>query len=114
MKLSTNTVPYIDGSVYPDRKPPVDFKDEYDRADYVDRISTALDFGTIPEPETIHLLAGWKGVFDKFPVSQSSGYHALRDLFGWEALPRTPYFKEPHYRMLDERDGRTDPCENLI
>lgn len=106
--------PYIDGSVYPDCEPPEFFSDDYDRADYLDRVCTALDFGIVPEPETLNLFSGWKHIFDRFPVRQSSGYHALRDLYGWEPVPRTPYFKEPFYRVLDAQEDRHDPCESLI
>ncbi|MCW5557270.1 MAG: hypothetical protein KIT22_05485 [Verrucomicrobiae bacterium] len=105
---------YIDGSVYPDCEPPEFFRNDHDRADYLDRVCTALDFGVVPEPETLEILSHWKDIFDRFPVSQSSGYHALRDLYGWEPVRRTPYFKEPFYRILDAREDRSDPCESMI
>lgn len=106
--------PYIDGTVYPDCKAPTHFRDDYERADYLDRICTGLDFGVVPEPETLELLSEWKVIFDTFPVRQSSGYHALRDLYGWEKVPRSPYFKEPFYRILDAQEDRIDPCESMI
>jgi len=106
--------PYIDSSVYPDCDPPDDFKDDFERADYIDRICTALDFGIVPESKTLSLLSKWKNIFDQFPVSQSSGYHALRNLFEWEDVPKLPYFKTPYYLILDREEGRTDSCENLV
>ncbi len=106
--------PYIDGSVYPDCAAPERLGDDYDKADYLDRICTALDFGVVPEPETLRLLATWREIFDRFPVSQSSGYHALRSLYGWAPVARTPYFKTPFYRVLDDREGRRDPCESMV
>ena len=107
--------PYIYGGVYPDTPVPEEFKDEYDMADYVHRISTAFDWGTTPDFRVLTSFVGWKKIFDKYPVLGSIGYHTIRFLMGWDRL-EDPSLDEaiPYYRILDEREGRTDPCENMI
>jgi hypothetical protein len=104
----------LDHTVYPDREPPVDLSDPLERADYVHRICSALDFGIPPDIETLRLLATWKAEFDAFPQSSSAGYHALRSLFGWERFPAVPSLKEPLFVELDRLEGREDGCEQLV
>lgn len=105
---------YINGAVYPDMDPPVNFQDDFERADYVHRICTAFDFGTSVERKTFQLMAHWREIFDRFPVLNSPGYHALRCLFGWPEIPFRTMHREPYYLILDAEEGRTDPCEDLI
>jgi hypothetical protein len=108
---------HIDHSVYPDQEHPPDrFATIEQQADYVHRVCGAWDFLIHPEPEVFDLFAGWKEVFDRFPVPSSPAYHAFRAWFGWEAVPTPEYLlpTKPYYRVLDEREGRTDPCEHMI
>ena len=57
----------IDHSVYPDVEHGEEFEDDYDRADYVQRICAACDFGVPPDRDTVALFRGWRDVFDRFP-----------------------------------------------
>lgn len=70
----------IDHSVYPDVEHGEGFEDDYDRADYVQRICAACDFGVPPDRDTVALFRGWRDVFDRFPLLDSPSYHALRAL----------------------------------
>jgi len=109
---------YIDHSVYPDVDDPPDrLETDYDRADYIQRICAAWDFHILPEPQTFELFAGWKDIFDRFPLAISPAYHAFRAWFGWEpvAVPSGLTGPMPYYVRLDRLEGRPpDPCENMI
>jgi hypothetical protein len=71
----------IDPSVYPDVEHENEFEDGYDRADYVQRICAACDFGVPPDRDTVALFRDWRDVFDRFPIPDSPSYHALRAHF---------------------------------
>ncbi len=108
----------VDESVYPEMdNPPVVLETAEDKADYVHRICTAWDYGVHPEPETFTLLAGWKDVFDRYPVLTSPAYHAFRAWFRWESFPFPANIPlpTPRYVHLDRLEGRDDdPCERMI
>lgn len=104
----------LDHSVYPDVEHPEELLTPEDRADYMERICAAFDFGVPPEGATLQLLSTWRDVFDRFPYRGSPAYHALRALFGWPQVDRAPYFGTPYYRELDARDERDDGCEDLV
>src|SRR5512147_160867 len=102
---------YIDHSVYPDLdEPPTTLDTPEDRADYVHRICSAWDFYVHPEPETFELFAGWKDVFDRFPLLASPAYAAFRAWFGWEPFPVPPGITGPTplYVHLDRLEGRPE------
>ena len=109
---------HIDESLYPELdQPPEDLPDDFAKADYVHRVCTAWDFGIMPDRATFDLFAAWKAVFDRFPVSTSPAYHALRAGFGWEPVPwpsgvRSPTPRWEHQDRIEGRDA--DPCEGLI
>jgi len=111
-------LPHIDHSVYPDLDdPPVVLETDFDKADYIDRICAAWDFGVHPDAETFDLFSGWKDVFDRFPVVTSPAYHAMRAWFGWEAMeyPKGIPAPTPQWVHLDRLEGREDdPCDHLI
>ena len=104
----------LDGSVYPDREIPSELLTVEAKADYVQRICGAFDFGVVPEEYTLELLSTWKEVFDAFLLKSSPAYHALRCLFGWEPVERLPYFQKPAYLVLDELEGRRDDYESYV
>ena len=104
----------LDPSVYPDMDPPSGLLTPEQKADYMERICAAFDFGVAPEDYTLDLLSTWKDIFDRFPYEGSPGYHALRAFFGWEAVARLPYFGTPYYVQLDQREDREDSCENMV
>jgi hypothetical protein len=104
----------IDHSVYPDIEPPDDLPTDEDKADYIQRLCGAWDFGVVPEIATVRALAGWKDVFDRFPIPHSPAYHAFRTWFGWEPVASVPYPSRPLWEALDAEEGRTDPCVDWV
>ena len=100
----------IDHSVYPDIEPPDDLPTDEDKADYIQRLCGAWDFGIIPEMESVRELAAWKQVFDRFPIPHSPAYHAFRTWFRWEPVPSLPYPSRALWEALDAEEDRTDPC----
>lgn len=100
----------IDHSVYPDVAHGDDFADDFDRADYVQRVCAAGDFGIAPDPDAVALLRGWRAVFDAFPLPASPTFHALRAHYGWPALPIEPALQPARWEILDALEGREDPC----
>ena len=111
-------IPEIDQSVYLDLdQPPAVLETPEAKADYVDRICGAWDFGVHPEQATFDLFAQWRDIFDKFPIITSPAYHAFRAWFRWPALeipPRLPA-PTPRWVHLDRLEGRPDdPCEGMI
>jgi hypothetical protein len=105
---------HLDQSVYPDVEPPSELRTAEEKADYMERVCAAFDFGVAPEEYTLDLLSTWKDVFDRFPYSGSPAYHALRAYFGWQPVDRLPYFGTPYYVQLDRMEERSDPCENRV
>jgi hypothetical protein len=109
---------WLDASLYPDLEtPPRHLDNPGDKADYLHRVCSAMDFQIFPEPATLELLAGWKEVFDRYPLPASPAYRALRCWFGWEPVPVPKGLPatRPHYLALDAAEGRgPDPCESMI
>jgi hypothetical protein len=104
----------IDQSVYPDINPPTELKTLADRADYVQRICGAFDFGIFPEETDWETFAQWKDVFDRFPIPDSPGYHAFRHWYRWEPVPIERRLGIPAWKVSDMREGRSDPCEDWV
>jgi len=108
----------IDHSLYPDLdEPPDDLPDDFAKADYLHRVCTAWDFGILPDRETFDLLAGWKDIFDRFPVSTSIAYHTFRARFGWDEIPWPQGIQPPtpQWEHQDRIEGRPpDPCDGLV
>ncbi len=104
----------IDQSVYPDGAHAETFVDDLDRADYVHRICAAFDFGIAPEPDTVALFRSWRDVFERFPLLDSPGYHALRAHFRWSRMPVAMHPLAAPWEVLDAREERDDPCRDLV
>jgi hypothetical protein len=108
----------LDHSVFPDLDElPDELPDSAARADYVQRICTAWDFGIHPDQQTFALFSAWREIFDRFPSLTSPGYHAMRAWFGWPALPypKGVVGPTPRWAHLDRIEGRDDdPCEQLV
>jgi len=104
----------IDQSVYPDINPPTELTTLADRADYVQRICGAFDFGIFPEETDWETFAQWKDVFDRFPIPDSPGYHAFRHWYRWEPVPIERRLGIPAWKVSDMREGRIDPCEDWV
>jgi hypothetical protein len=109
---------YLDHSVYPDLdEPPDELVTDEQKADYVERICAAWDFDVFPEPETFRLLAGWREIFDRYPLPHSPAYHTFRRSFGWPDVPfpEHPVAVRATYEVLDRAEGRgPDPCEGMV
>jgi hypothetical protein len=70
---------YLDTTVYRDlEEVPQVLESAEERADYVQRLCGAWDFGIVPDEETFALLAQWRAVFDRYPLRGSPAYHAFR------------------------------------
>ena len=104
----------IDHSVYPDIEHGNEFEDDFDRADYVQRICAASDFGVAPDRDTIALFRGWRDVFERFPIADSPTYHALRSHFRWPRVPAERSSYPAPWETLDAIEGRDDPCRDLV
>lgn len=108
----------LDASLYPDfDRPPTRLESPGDKADYLQRVCSAMDFHIFPDPETFDLLGGWKDIFDRYPMPASPAYRALRCWFGWERMeiPRGLPASRPPYLALDAAEERgPDPCESMI
>lgn len=105
----------LDHTVYPDiQPPPLDLPEPEDRADYMHRVCAAFDFGIFPEETDWEQFAGWKDVFDRFPLADSPGYHAFRHWYRWEPAPIEERVGLPAWKVDDLREGRHDPCEDKV
>ncbi len=102
--------PVLDRRLYPDVPVPESLDTVLEKADYLQRLCAAWDFGLVPSGRMILALRDWREVADRFPIPNSPAYHALRMFFRWPEVPAEQYF--PHALTQDEREGRTDPCEN--
>ncbi len=99
---------HIDATVYPDLDEPPDVLDTAsDRADYVQRICGAWDFGIVPDQDTFALFAGWREVFDAYPLPGSLAYHTFRYTFNWAPIPAA--ILETPWERYDRQHGRLDP-----
>jgi hypothetical protein len=108
----------LDASLYPDIDTPPDrLETPGDKADYLHRVCSAMDFQILPDRATMEELATWKDIFDQYPLPASPAYRALRSMFGWEPVkvpPGMPAVRPP-YMALDAAEGRgPDPCESMI
>ena len=104
----------IDRTVYPDVEPPATLQSLADRADYMQRICAAFDFGVFPEETDWVTFAGWRDVFDRFPVPDSPGYHAFRHWYGWDPVPVERRLGIPAWKVADLHEGRSDSCEEMV
>lgn len=101
----------LDLSVFPDLdEPPTMFVSDPDRADYVARICGAWDFDIVPTPATFRLFAGWRDVFDRYPLRDSPSFAAFRTIFRWPRLTggRT---LQADFERFDEIDDADDACK---
>jgi hypothetical protein len=103
----------LDGSVYPDLdEPPEDLPTDEDKADYLSRVCAAWDHGVMPDRSTFELFRGWRTIFERFPVSDSPSFHAFCQRFGWPHGEGRVF--RAKYEILDQREGRVDPCADMI
>ena len=101
----------LDLSVYPDlENPPTELTTDEGRAEYLSRICGAWDFGVFPTPETFELFAGWREIFDRFPLADSPAYGTFRILNRWPPVPGGRVMLADYERM---EPGRIDPCADL-
>ena len=105
----------LDHSVYPDlANPPTDLLTVEEKADYMDRICGAFDFGIFPERDDWILFSEWKEIFDRFPLPHSPAYHTFRSRYGWDRVTSGRHGLTPAWKVQDQKEGRTDPCEELV
>jgi hypothetical protein len=80
----------------------------------VSQARVTVDFGLIPEPETLELLSRWEEIFDRFPLKASPAYHAFRAFFCWKPVEQLPYLGTPSYRKFDRLEEREDGFEDRV
>ncbi len=103
----------LDGSVYPDlEEPPHELQTDEEKADYLARICAAWDFGIVPDRDVFTLFAGWRTIFDQFPVPDSPAFNAFCQYFGWPHGAGRIF--KAQYEVLDARDGRKDPYRDVV
>ncbi len=80
----------VDGALYPDCDPPARLETLAERAEFVERLCAAWDFGRLPERETIEEVRrpAWREAVDLARLLTSPAYHLLRE---WHGLPELPF-----------------------
>lgn len=80
----------IDASLYPDVEPPATLDDAAARADFIERLCGAWDFGLLPDGSTIVEVRSplWREAVDLARLLTSPTYHLLRE---WHRLPPLPF-----------------------
>lgn len=81
---------WLDGSLYPDQKPPDSLDTIAEQIDFLARLCAAWDFGVLPHHETITVIRHptWREAVDQCQLLTSPTYHLLRE---WHDLPSLPY-----------------------
>ena len=104
----------LDHSVYTNRGYAQCDLNPEERADYVRHVCSVFDCGIFPEETDWQTFAGWKDVFDRFPIADSPAYHTFRHWYRWEPTTRGTCRIMPDWKAADLREGRTDPCEEMV
>ena len=81
---------WLDGTLYPDEKPPTELDTLSTQVDFLARLCAAWDFGILPTTETITEICQleWRESVDACQLLTSPAYHLLRD---WHDLSTLPY-----------------------
>ena len=92
---------WIDGSLYPDRRPPADVSTLADRVDFLARLCSAWDFGILPDRETVEEVrrTPWREAVDATRLLTSPAYHLVRS---WHGLSRLPYLGQDLAYIRDD------------
>jgi len=82
-------IPWIDGSLYPDREVPASLDSLNDKIDFIARLCSAWDFGLLPLPQTLARVVkpDWRAAVEETRLLTSCAYHLLREFQGLKALP---------------------------
>ena len=98
---------WLDGTLYPDQRPPDDLPTLSDRVDFLARLCSAWDFGLIPWPESIDEVRQpeWAEAVEACRLLTSPAYHLLRR---WHGLAPLPYLGQ------SLRYIRTDPFLQFV
>jgi hypothetical protein len=84
------TPSWIDGTLYPDERPPRELETLAARVDFLSRLCAAWDFGILPSAEAVAEIRKpeWLEAVDACRLLTSPAYHLVRD---WHGLPTLPY-----------------------
>ncbi len=79
----------IDGSLYPDEEQPASLESLPEKVDYLARLCSAWDFGTLPDEETLSEIrrGEWREAVDRCRLLTSPTYHLVRRWHGLLQLP---------------------------
>jgi hypothetical protein len=83
---------------------------------HVERLELLRPLSDLPpsEREDWDRFAGWKEIFDRFPLPHAPGYHTFRARYRWNQVPRGTHGLIPDWKAADLREGRVDPCEGRV
>jgi hypothetical protein len=92
---------WIDGTLYPDTRPPRQLETLADRVDFLARLCAAWDFGLLPAEETVNEIRRpeWRQAVDECRLLTSPAYHLLRR---WHGLPPLPYLGQKLAYIRDD------------
>jgi hypothetical protein len=92
---------WLDGTLYPDVKPPLELDDLADRVDFLVRLCAAWDFGLLPSSQTVAEIRqrDWREAVEACRLLTSPAYHLLR---AWHHLPPLPYLGRQEACIRDD------------
>jgi hypothetical protein len=81
---------WLDGTLYPDQRPPTNLNTLEARLDFLARLCAAWDYGILPSAETVAEIkkSEWREAVQACQLLTSPAYHLIRD---WHGLPELPY-----------------------
>jgi hypothetical protein len=85
-----NTLPWLDGSLYPEGAIPDALESPADRVDFPARLCSAWDFGILPNSDTVAEIRNpeWIPAVQACRLLTSPAYHLVRR---WRHLSSLPY-----------------------
>jgi hypothetical protein len=92
---------WIDGSLYPDTETPSTISTLSEQVDFLTRLCSAWDFGTLPRKETVTEIRrpAWREAIDSCRLLTSPAYHLVRS---WHNLPALPYLGQQLAYIRDD------------
>ena len=80
---------WLDGTIYPDIKLPIQLTTLPERVDFIARLCAAWDFGLLPRIDTVTEIRqkSWTPAVEACRLLTSPAYHLLRRWHGLEPLP---------------------------
>ena len=101
------SIPWLDGSLYPDVDVPNTLQTLPERVDFLARLCSAWDFGLLPGADTISEIRreDWRPAVEACHLLTSPAYHLLRR---WHSLAPLSYLGQQIALIRD------DPCLSRV